>query len=58
MDAQVLSRRIGVPDRPPRPEAHKRLLKGRDLRGKRDFASDLRGKSRGDSVSKDEEVQK
>lgn len=56
MDAQVLSRRTGVPDRPPRPEAHKRLRRGSDLRGKRDFTSDLRGKSRGDSVSKDEGI--
>lgn len=45
---------LGFPVRSLRPEAHKRLLRGSAMRGKRDFTSDLRGKSSGESVSKDE----
>lgn len=44
MDAQVLSGIVGVPDRSLKPEAHKRLFRGSDLRGKRDFINGLRGK--------------
>ena len=41
MDVMVLPRGAGVLDRSLRPEAHKRLLRGSDLGGKRDFTSGL-----------------
>lgn len=44
VDVMVLSRGAGVLDRSLRPEAHKRLLRGSGLGGKRDFTSGLRGK--------------